>query len=133
MTMKKLYFIVEFLILYNLCIAQEYKRNANWVFGQNPVVNLNFNSTLTMNALPNINSGIESSSSAISDTNGNLLLFSNGYIAYNYLGDAVDSGEYINCPYGKVLCNYYGGASLFDQTSVILPKKAILIMCLARA
>ncbi len=123
MTMKKLYFIVEFLILYNLCIAQEYKRNANWVFGQNPVVNLNFNSTLTMNALPNINSGIESSSSAISDTNGNLLLFSNGYIAYNYLGDAVDSGEYINCPYGKVLCNYYGGASLFDQTSVILPKK----------
>jgi hypothetical protein len=34
----------------------------------------------------------------------------------------MDNGLYTNCPYGNVLANYYG-ASVFDQTSIIIPKK----------
>jgi hypothetical protein len=120
----KIYACINVLLLTSsLIYSQEYKRNNNWSLGYNPVVIFNFNSNLFIDTTDNINCGISTSASTISDTLGNLALFSNGFIIYNYEGNAVEDGYYVNCPYGKVLCNYYGGASLFDQTSIILPKK----------
>jgi hypothetical protein len=120
----KIYVCINVLLLTSsLIYSQEYKRNNNWSLGYDPVVIFNFNSNLFIDTTDNINCGISTSASTISDTLGNLALFSNGFIIYNYEGNAVEDGYYVNCPYGKVLCNYYGGASLFDQTSIILPKK----------
>jgi len=48
--------------------------------------------------------------------------FSNGFFLYDSSGYVMDNGLFVNCPHGNILANYYG-SSLFDQTSIILPKK----------
>ena len=106
--------------------AQEYKRNNNWALGFEPVIKFNFNTNLSFTIVSNLNTVpycfIKSSSSSISDTNGNLLFFSNGFCLYDTSGYSIENGVFVNCPYGNVLANYYG-SSLFDQTSIIIPKK----------
>ncbi len=117
------------IIISNNANSQEYKRNYTWPVGYEPVVKFHFNGQLFMDEVLNVNlpvapgCAISNSCSSISDTNGNLQLFSNGFIAYDSDGFGIQNGTYINCPKGTILCNYYGGRSLFDQTSIILPKK----------
>jgi hypothetical protein len=38
-------------------------------------------------------------------------------------GNIMQNGLYENCPDGNILADYYGQSSLFDQTSIIIPKK----------
>ena len=106
--------------------SQEFKRNNTWALGFEPVIKFNFKTNLSFTIVSNLNTVpycfIKSSSSSISDTNGNLLFFSNGFCLYDTSGYSIENGVFINCPYGNVLANYYG-SSLFDQTSIILPKK----------
>ena len=108
--------------------AQDYKRNNVWSIGSEPVLKFNFTNGLQIDTVENYNQPVPvgciiNSCSSISDTTGKLLFFSNGYILYDSSGYALDNGLYVNCPYGNVLANYYGGKSIFDQTSIILPKK----------
>jgi hypothetical protein len=106
--------------------AQEYRRSNNWAIGNDPVVKFNFSNGLSINVANNISTIpyciIKSSSSSISDTNGKMLFLSNGFFLYDSSGYSMDNGMFVNCPFGNILANYYG-ASLFDQTSIILPKK----------
>ena len=128
--MKKIIFVCFnlSLILISTLYGQEYKRNYNWSLGYDPVVTFDFNNLVIIDTVKNngisspIYCLIKSSSSSISDTNGDLLFFSNGFILYDNEGYAMDNAIRVNCPKGNVLANYYG-ASLFDQTSIILPKK----------
>ena len=115
--------------LYTLtALGQEIKRSNFWIIGSQPVVKYNFNNSLQIDTVINTSLSsspyciLSASSSVVSDTNGQLLFFSNGFILYDSKGYAMDSGIYVNCPQGKVLANYYG-MSPFDQTSIILPKK----------
>jgi hypothetical protein len=124
---KKIFYMLFFLIVNSFFIyGQDYKRNNNWSIGNDPVVKFNFNGVLNITIVDNISTIpyciIKSSSSSISDTNGKLQFFSNGFFLYDTSGYIMDNGLFVNCPYGNVLANYYG-ASLFDQTSIILPKK----------
>lgn len=127
--MKGLAIIVGIMLMSIIINAQENKRNNFWAVGYDPVVKFDFNLTIQIDTVLNVNMpvvpgcGIKSSSSTISDTNGNLLFFSNGFILYDKDGYGIENGTYVNCPHGNILNNYYGGASLFDQTSIILPKK----------
>ncbi|MBK8330165.1 MAG: T9SS type A sorting domain-containing protein [Bacteroidetes bacterium] len=117
------------MLISSLIYSQQNKRNNVWAVGYQPVVKFNFDNGLIIDTVTNAGVFnppfclIKSSSSTISDTNGNLLFFSNGFVIYDSAGFAMPDGLYVNCPYGQVLANYYGGASLFDQTSIILPKK----------
>lgn len=114
------------MLVSTVLFAQEYKRNNMWALGYDPVVKFNFNAGINIDVVNNINTIpyciLSSSSSAISDTSGNLLFFSNGFFLYDSSGYAMENGLFINCPYGNILANYYG-ASLFNQTSIIIPKK----------
>ena len=106
--------------------TQEYKRNNNWSLGYDPVVTFDFNSGLiidTVNTSTIPFCVISSSSSSISDTDGYLQFFTNGFVVYDSEGYAMENGLYINCPYGNILADYYGVHSPFDQTSIILPKR----------
>jgi hypothetical protein len=110
-------------------MAQEAKRNNNWAVGFEPVVKFKFKPILTIDTVQNYNlpvtpgCAISSSSACISDSSGLLALFGNGFILYDSLGFGIENGVYVNCPKGNILANYYGGRSLFDQSSLILPRK----------
>jgi hypothetical protein len=101
--------------------AQEYKRNNNWVTGFAPVIKLNFQVALSIDTFTLTT--FTKSSSNISDTNGQFLFYSTGFSIMDKYSDTMNNGNYVNSPYGNVLANYYGLSSLFDQTSIILPKK----------
>jgi len=101
--------------------AQESKRNNNWVIGFWPVAKFNFNSSLNIDTLQEP-SALQNCS-CISDTGGNFLFFSTGFTLGDRNGGLMLYGDDVNCPKGTVLSDYYGGGSLFDQTSIILPKK----------
>ncbi|MBK9483271.1 MAG: T9SS type A sorting domain-containing protein [Bacteroidetes bacterium] len=126
---KKISTCIYLMLISSLIYSQQNKRNNVWTVGYQPVVKFNFNGLIQIDTVLNVNMpvapgcAIKSSSSTIADTNGNLLFFSNGFILYDRDGFGMENGTFINCPYGNVLNNYYGGASLFDQTSIILPKK----------
>ena len=126
---KKISTCIYLMLISSLIYSQQNKRNNFWAVGYDPVVKFNFNGLLQIDTVLNVNMpvapgcAIKSSSSTIADTNGNLLFFSNGFILYDRDGFGMENGTFINCPYGNVLDNYYGGASVFDQTSIILPKK----------
>lgn len=121
---------VSFYLIFSTFVlfGQDSKRNDFWVIGSLPVVKYDFNNILQIDTVTNTSLSttpyciLSTSSSCISDTNGQLQFFTNGFILYDHEGYAMDSGIYVNCPQGKILANYYG-MSLFDQTSIILPKK----------
>lgn len=101
--------------------AQELKRNNNWIVGYWPVVMFDFNNSISIDTL--VNPGLANATACISDTNGNLLLYSTGFDLVSAVGLLILDGHNVNSPKGTILSNYYGGSSLFDQTSIILPKK----------
>jgi Secretion system C-terminal sorting domain len=109
--------------------AQEYKRNLNWVIGLD-ALNFNFNSNkLQIDTLKNTLSKVapysvsDGSNSTISDTNGNLQFFSVGYFIYDKDGLPMANSEFVNCPIGNKLADFYGMIALFVQTDIIIPKK----------
>lgn len=101
--------------------SQDYRRNENWVTGFAPVVKLNYQNSLLIDTF--IYKTYTKCSSNISDTNGIFLFYSTGYSIMDKYSDTMLNGNYVNCPQGNVLADYYGLSSLFDQTSIILPKK----------
>ena len=115
--------LISFVVicLSTLCTAQEIKRNNNWVTGFAPVVKIDFTSGASINTFSNLY--YTKCNSNISDTNGDFQFYCTGYYMMDKLGDIMQNGENINCPYGHILADYYGGSSLFDQTSIIVPKK----------
>jgi hypothetical protein len=118
----KFILFVSFFYSINLSVqAQDYKRNHNWVLGFMPVVTLDFNSsTILMDSFNNI---ALMSSSCISNTNGDLELFSSGFVLLNKDGNIIDNGLDVNSPYGVMLANNASHYSPYEQTSIILPKK----------
>ena len=128
--MKKIIIIIYLVnFIKPISYSQEVKRGNVWVFGYEPVVKFNFNQVLQIDTVENSNMqvapscAISSSGACISDTNGFLKFFTNGFIMYDSNGYGMQNGLYINCPKGNILANHYGGVSLFDQTSIIIPKK----------
>jgi len=121
--------LVGVMFFSSLMYGQQYKRNYNWTIGTNPVVKFSFSFGLAIDTVDNagVNNPpfciLSTASASISDTLGLLQFFTNGYIIYDSGGFAMQNGLYVNCPYGNVLADYYGLNSLFDQTSIILPKK----------
>jgi len=123
---------IVFFILCMICtlssIAQQQKRNNNWVVGYQPAVKFDFNNGVVIDSFEN-NSGTilplcgAQTASCISDTLGDLLFFSNGFIVYDREGFAMDNGVFVNCPQGNLLCNTIGAGAISDQSSIILPKK----------
>jgi hypothetical protein len=119
--MKK-YYILFYCILFCFKIyAQEYKRNNFWTLGFAPVLTINFNNISNIEtdslAFPALQF-----SSTIADTNGFLEFFTTGFILYSKDGSNMKNGDTTNCPLGKNLFNYNFGATIFDQSSIILPK-----------
>ena len=94
--------------------------------GAQPVIRLDFNSTLLVDTVENswptvIPYCILYSSANISDTFGNLQFLNGGFILYDKNGYAMENGILVNCPEGNVL-GTHEGMSPFPQTSIILPK-----------
>ncbi len=128
--MKKRITLFIYILIANITVfAQEYKRSNVWAVGSQPVVTYDFTNGLIIDTVQNAGISsppfclISSASASVSDTNGKLLFFTNGYIVYDSNGYLMAGGFHINCPNGQVLANYYGDKSLFDQTSIILPRK----------
>lgn len=117
--------LLLFLILNFSLHSQEYKRNYNWGIGYDPVVKFNFkNNSLIINQVENSAPAycVMNDGSSISDTLGNFLFMSNGFILYDSSGYVLQDGLYINCPLGRKLAYHYGGYTLDNQTSIIIPK-----------
>lgn len=125
----KICFLIFWMTLSSVLYSQQYKRNYNWTVGSDPVVKFNFSNGIVIDTVDNtgINNPpfciLSTESASISDTSGILQFFTNGYVIYDSGGFVMQNGLYVNCPYGQVLADYYGGKSLFEQTSIILPKK----------
>ena len=100
---------------------QESRRGNQWAIGYGPVVIFNFNSSFQVDTLQQVN-GLKHGS-CVSDTSGNLQFYSTGFWIVQGDGYVMSNGAKISTPYGAVLCDYYGGASPFPQTSIILPRK----------
>ena len=101
--------------------SQESKRNNNWVTGFGPSVKMSINYNPSYQAFSSIYN--THCSSTISDTLGDYQFYCTGFYVMDKLGEIMQDGAQVNCPYGTELSNYYGGSSLFTQTSIILPKK----------
>jgi len=121
--MKKLLFFNMIILFgfHSITYSQNYKRNNNWITGFAPVVKFAFSPSFVIDTFSN--SYFTTCSSSISDTNGDYQFYCTGYFMMDKLGDIMENGDNINCPKGHILSDYYGGSSLFDQTSIILPKK----------
>jgi hypothetical protein len=111
--------ILNYLLFNTPCIAQEYKRGLNWVTGYsgNKVrFNGGISTSLGVNAFKYFIAG----SSAISDTNGNLLFYSNGYDIFNGItGIVIDAGDTLVPK--DFYTDQYGNSAL-SQSSMFLPK-----------
>jgi hypothetical protein len=110
--MKKISIIVKIILLnFFFCNAQEYKRGNNWTVGFYPVLVFDFNTQLAIDTFL-ISLSSTRISACISDTNGSFLFYCNGYGVVSNEGDLMKNGDTINCPYGHVLYDYYGGGDL---------------------
>ena len=118
----RIFRIVLFISIFaQISFGQQAKRGSNWALGFWPVVTFDFNSSLQIDTLVNVNAMYLGS--CISETTGSLLFYSAGFIVVNSDGILLENGNKINSPYGTVLCDYLGGGSNFPQTSIILPRK----------
>lgn len=101
--------------------SQEIKRGNNWVTGFGPVVKFQFTTSFQVDTFQHVY--FTKCSSVISDTDGNYQFYCTGFYMMDKNGDIMSNGANVNCPKGTVLADYYGGSSLFSQTSIILPRK----------
>jgi len=123
---KFLIFFFTFLLCKDLQ-SQDSKRNNIWTVGYSPPVIYDFNSLFTIDTFSKIGPGLTFGTSNISDTNGHLLFFCNGFYIYDKAGWPIgypdDNYDSINCPLGLKFRDYYAGDGFWDQMSLILPKK----------
>jgi hypothetical protein len=115
------------LAIFLLCLvrdnsnAQEHKRNNIWAVGYSPAVLFDFNDSLKIDTVKKL--FLSFGTSCISNTNGEIQFFCNGFYIVDKNFDIMDNGDRINTPYGSKLLDYYGGDGFWDQMSIILPKK----------
>jgi hypothetical protein len=102
------------------CMAQEYKRGWNWITGYSGNrVNFSSNTVTTSQGIYFPFKYFTGGNTCISDTNGNLILSSDGYNIYNNQGSYVEDGDTI------VPKDFYidqDGRSALSQSSLFLPK-----------
>lgn len=114
--------VALFIILYSLfnidCAGQEYKRGMNWVTGYSGnrinFISSNIVTSQGLSPLKYFTGG----NSCISDTNGNLIISSNGFHVLNNLGNYIDNGDTL------IPHDYFtnqSGSSFGSQTSILLP------------
>ena len=113
------YLIVLFILVStDLIHAQEYKRSWNWTSGYagNSIQFISGNITTAIGQFPQ--KYFTAGNSCISDTNGNLLIHSNGFHVLNNQGGFIDNGD-------TLINDYYfsnqSGSSFESQTSIFLP------------
>ena len=119
--MKSLFASILLITIWLESYSQENKRGNIWVLGYVPAVTFDFNASMQVDTFANL--GGTKVSSSIADTNGNLQFYSNGFGIVTSAGNLMENGSKVNCPFGQVLHDYYGGGSIFAQTSIILPRK----------
>lgn len=114
--MKKLLFIIG--ILNSTLLFSQSKLSNNWITGYSGN-RINFNNVLIktesgLSPFKNFTGG----NSCISDTNGSLILYSNGFHIFNNSGNYLDNGDTLVPPY---YFNIQNGSSFGSQTSIFLP------------
>ena len=119
--LKSLLLQTLFIGIINSTFSQETRRNNNWVLGYGPLIQFNFDNSLSLSKVTD--SALLFESSNISDTSGELLFLSTGFVLADSDAHLILNGENINCPYGNILSDAYGGGGKSPQTSLILPKK----------
>ena len=112
-------FVVVLFALFTMnCMAQEYKRGNNWVTGYsgNRVSFKNgiIETSIGLNPLKYFTAG----NSCVSDTNGELILASNGFHVLEGNGNFVDNGDTLVPHY---YYNVQSWSSFLSQTSIFLP------------
>jgi hypothetical protein len=107
--------------------GQEINRNRNWVVGYSPTLVFNFKNDVNIDTLLKGGPSLSFGASCISNLQGNLQFFCNGFYVYDNDGWPIDypdgNWDSINCPLGTKLRSYYGGDGFWNQASIILPKK----------
>jgi hypothetical protein len=112
-----------FLLFSNFLFAQ---RNNVFSVGFDPAVNITFDKIIAFDTFFNTQQYLPRpimaySGSNICDTNGNLLLMSNGFSVYNNKGFGIKNWEEINCPFGNAFRND-PSILLWNQMSTIIPR-----------
>jgi len=118
--------IVLLFCLFNhigLSSAQQNKQGMNWMLGFTPVCRMDFNFSPIAFDTTFVTTGLTIGNSCISDTNGTLKVFTNGFYVYDAKANIIKQGEEINTALGTRLHDYYNGDGFFNQMSLILPKK----------
>jgi len=126
--MRLIVFILTCVYIFCNAEAQELRRGGNWVAGYSPPVQFSFTSNfLVIDTFLKHGPSISVGPSCISDTNGNLEFFCNGFHVYNKEGWPLrwenNQTDTLNIPLGTKLYDYYNGDGFFNQMSLILPKK----------
>ncbi len=117
--MKKVLALCSLILLYSICNAQK-KHGKVWVTGDGISYEIIFedigiiNNYLDTFYSPYFHSG----NSNICDTNGNLILCSDGYNVYDSNANYIDGGDTL-VPILRY--NYRGGSSIESQSSIFLP------------
>ena len=104
-------------IVSNIVIGQS-KRGNEWITGAGGTRIKFVNNTITTSNAIFYNSYFDSSNSSICDTNGNLILASDGFNIYDSMGNYIDGGDTL-VPVSYY--NHYSGSSFYSQSSIILP------------
>ena len=109
--------LIQFLFLHNYLFSQ-IKRGTTWVTGHNgSIVNFNTpNITTSANSYPL--KYFSAGNSCISDTNGNLILASDGFNIYDSSGQWLLDGDTLIPSYYYTIQN---GNSILSQSSIFLP------------
>jgi len=111
----RLFFLI---IFFPLIINAQSKRANNWITGYSGN-KVNFeNVIITSQGIYFPLKYFSTGSSSISDTNGNLILASDGFNVYNAYGSYIDGGDTL-VPID--LYNYYDGHTILSQSSIFLP------------
>ena len=107
------------LLIINYTIASAQPANSKWIegllefdFNKSPLISSHFGETSTFPGWHG--------HSNISDSNGNILIFCNGFYLYNVFGKLIENDEYF---LPKKQVNFFGPQDPYNQRSLILPKK----------
>ncbi len=126
--MRLITYVVICVCMFFNAISQEHRRGENWVVGYSPTVLFKFAShSIGFDTLLKLGPSLTNGASCVSDSNGNLEFFCNGFHVYNKEGWPLrwenNQTDTLNVPLGVKLYDYYNGDGFFNQMSLILPKK----------
>jgi gliding motility-associated-like protein len=120
---KKILLLLMLWVQSDRLLGQPYKQGWNWVLGFAPVLRMDFGQTPLLVDTTKFLTGLTNGNSCISDTLGRLQLLTNGFYVFDQDAKVIAGGEKINTPLGTKLFDYYNGDGLWNQMSLILPKK----------